>query len=82
MLASATGIITGPRESFGAYSTFRNVSEFRLKHHLFVLFCFLFFCLFRAALMAYGGSQARGLIGAVVTSLHHSHSSTRSESYL
>ena len=27
--------------------------------------------------MAYGGSQARGRIGAVTTSLHHSHSSTR-----
>ena len=27
---------------------------------------------------AYGGSQARGLIGAVATSLHHSHSNARS----
>jgi len=37
-------------------------------------FFFFFFCLFRAAPMAYGGSQARGLIGAVATSLRHSHS--------
>ena len=44
---------------------------------------FFFFCLFAiswATLMAYGGSQARGgPIGAVATSLHHSHSNTGSE---
>ena len=34
----------------------------------FVLFCFVF----KAALMAYGGSQARGQIRAVATGLHHS----------
>ena len=39
----------------------------------------LFFCLFEAAPMAYGGSQARGLIGAVAAGLRHSHSNTRSE---
>ena len=33
---------------------------------------FLSFCLFRAAPMAYAGSQTRGLIGAVAASLHHS----------
>ena len=38
------------------------------KLHFFV------FCLFRAAPTAYGGSQARGLIGAVAARLHHSHS--------
>ena len=30
-----------------------------------ILFLFFVFCLFRAAPVAYGGSQARGLIGAV-----------------
>ena len=38
---------------------------------------FSFFCLFafsRAVPMAYGGSQARCLIGAVATSLRQSHS--------
>ena len=41
--------------------------------HMEVL-CFLFvFCLFRAAPAAYGGSQARGLIGAIADGLHHSH---------
>ena len=31
---------------------------------------------------AYGGSQARGQIGAAATSLHHSHSNARSELHL
>jgi len=48
------------------------------------LFCFvfLFFCLFAiswAAPAAYGGSQARGPIGAVATSLLQNHSNTGSE---
>ena len=39
----------------------------------------LFVCaLFRAAPAAYGGSQARGQIGAVAAHLHHSHSSASS----
>ena len=38
-----------------------------------------FFGLYRAAPVAYGHSQARGHIGAVAVSLHHSHSNTRSE---
>ena len=37
------------------------------------------FFLNRAALAAYGSSQARGRIGAAAASLHHSHSNTRSE---
>ena len=40
---------------------------------------FIVFCLFRATSMAYGGSQARGLIRAAATGLHHSHSHTRFE---
>ena len=39
-----------------------------------ILFHFYFFALFRAAPVAYGGSQTRGQIGAKVTGLHHSHS--------
>ena len=51
------------------------------------LFCFvgLVFCLFvfsRAASVAYGGSQARGLIGAVAAGLYHSHSYARSKEHL
>ena len=41
--------------------------------------CFCLFCLFRAPLVAYGGSQARGLIRAVATGLRQSHSNARSE---
>ena len=35
---------------------------------------FFVFCLFRAAPVAYVGSQARGLIRATAAVLHHSHS--------
>lgn len=38
-----------------------------------------FFLLFRAIPAAYGGSQVRGLIGAVATGLHQSPSNARSE---
>ena len=34
------------------------------------LYCYFF----RAAVTAYGGSQARGWIGAIGAGLHHSHS--------
>ena len=41
---------------------------------------FFFFFLFLGPLpMAYGGSEARGLIRAVATSLRHSHSNVGSE---
>ena len=49
---------------------------------LFLFFCFVLFCLFafsRAAPVAYGGSQARGQIGAVATGLHQSHSNSGSK---
>ena len=46
------------------------------------LFIHLFILLFRAVLMACGGSQARGPIGAAATGLHHSHSNTGSELHL
>ena len=45
--------------------------------YYFVLFCFLFFSLFRAAPTAYGSSQAMGRIWAVAADLHHSHRNTR-----
>ena len=47
-----------------------------------LLFIYLFiylFCLFKAALTAYGSSQARGQIRVVAASLRHSRSNTRSE---
>ena len=49
----------------------------------FCLFFFFFFFVFsRAAPVAYGGSQARGLIRAVAAGLHHSHSNAESEPHL
>ena len=48
-----------------------------LEHWLF-FFCPLVF-FFRAAPVVYGGSQARGQIGATTAGLNHSHSNARSE---
>ena len=46
------------------------------------LFIYLFiYLLFRATPVAYGGSQARGRIGATAASLHHSHSKARSSTH-
>ena len=39
-----------------------------------ILFFFFFFVFSRAASMAYGDSQARGLIGAIAAGLCHSNS--------
>ena len=55
---------------FESYEFLQKANEF------FRLFLFL---LFRAALVAYGGSQARGLIGAVAAVLRQSHSNARSD---
>ena len=44
--------------------------------HSFVVVVFFFFFSFRAAFVAYGVSQARGLIGAVAANLHYNHSNT------
>ena len=41
-----------------------------------------FFFFFRAAPAAYGASQTRGQIGAVVDGLHQSHSNAKSEPHL
>ena len=43
------------------------------------LFFFFFSLLFRAALVAYGRSQARGQIGAVAMGLYHSQSNVGSK---
>ena len=51
----------------------------------FSIFIYVFiFLLFRAAPEPYGGSQARGHLGATVAGLwhSHSHSNTRSELHL
>ena len=48
----------------------------------FLLFFLFSFFLFRVALAAHGGSQARGLIEAVAAGLQHSHSNARSEPHM
>ena len=53
----------------------------RARSFLFLFFIYLFL-LFRAALMAYGGSQARSLIEGTAAGLHHSHSSAVYEPHL
>ena len=40
---------------------------------------FLCVCVLRVAPVAYGGSQARGLMGTVASGLNQSHSNARSE---
>ena len=52
---------------------------FLLLFLVFFLFVFLFFVFSRATPAAYGGSQARGLIGAIAASLCQSHSNVGSE---
>ena len=54
------------------------LGKFSGRRHVFRFFFFFFF-LFRASLVAYGGSQARSPIGTTVAGLHHSHSDIRSE---
>ena len=53
------------------------ISTFKINF-LFLSFFFFFF-LFRVAPVAYGGSQARGLIRATATGLHHSHGNVGSK---
>ena len=51
-----------------------SVMRFILFIYLFIFLSFFFFAISWAAPAAYGGSQARGQIGAVATGLNHSHS--------
>ena len=57
------------------------VDEFCLNKvwSFFLPFFFSFFFLNRTTTVAYGGSQARGQIGASAAGLHHSHSNVKSE---
>ena len=52
--------------------TIDKYSLFRIVMFIFLLFIF-YFCLFRAAPMAYGSSQVRGHIGAIAADLYHNH---------
>ena len=57
------------RSHFQMRATFHSNLKDWVFFVCFVLFVCLFVCYVRAAPMAYGGSQARGLIGAVASSL-------------
>ena len=56
-------------------------SHDNIKMYLRYIF-FVFFVFSRAAATAYGGSQARGLIGAVAAGLSQSHSNAGSKQHL
>ena len=64
---------------FHIYNTYSFFSFLILGICSFSLFFFLSFSFSRAAPVAYGGSQGRGLIRAVATGLHQSHSNAGSE---
>ena len=49
------------------------------RDRIFLFFIFYFVVFLRAAPAAYGGSQARGLFGAVAAGLCHSHSNSGSK---
>ena len=57
------------------------LGEMSMQPHplIFLFFFFFVFCLFRTAPMAYGVSQARGLIRATTSSLCQNHSKAISE---
>ena len=57
-------------------------SLLKIHGHEFMYLCIYVFCFIRAALVAYGSSQARGPLGAVATGLSHSHSNSGSEPHL
>ena len=57
-------------------------SKWQVFLEVIKVFVFIYFFDFRATIAAYGSSQARGQIGTVAASLHHSHSNTGSESCL
>ena len=59
------------------FSQYHFLKRLSFLHHIF-----FYFLLFRAAPVAYEGSQARGLIRATATSLFHSHSNVRFKLHL
>ena len=64
---------------FGTHFFLLHLSFWKLFFILFIYLFFFVFCLFRATPLACGGSQGRGLTGAVAAGLCQSHSHARSE---
>ena len=58
---------------------FRRETGHQWKIPVESFYLFICFCLFKTTPEAYGGSQARGRIGAIAASHSHSHSHTGSE---
>ena len=54
----------------------------QMMAYLFIFYFYFYFLLFRAVPVAYGGSQARGQIGATAAGLCHSHSNAGLEPHL
>ena len=69
------------RKFFGFTLCFPRVNT-ELLIFLFFFYFFFIFCLFRAMPTANGSPQARGQIGAIAASLHHSQSDSGSEPHL
>ena len=61
------------------FNTNSSILVFQSILLLLLFFFFFFFLLYRAALPAPTGSQARGRIGATAAGLHHSHSNAGSK---
>ena len=57
----------------------RFIDDVPIVHLKKFFLIYFIFCLFRAILTTYGGSQAKGWIGAAAANLHHSHSNARFE---
>ena len=60
----------------------KNGTVFKSSNSIFFFFFFCLFAISWAAPAAYGGSQARGRIGALATGLRQSHSNVGSEQHL
>ena len=61
---------------------FKIIGIFFVCMYVFIYLFIYLFLLFRATLMAHGGSQVKGQIRATAVGLHYSHSNTGSELHL
>ena len=87
-ITNCTAIIDDLVTWWKTFSTVPNETEYDIPGNfsvhsnwpkLFFFFSFLSFVFLGPHPVAYGGSQARGQIGALAASLHHSHSNSGSE---
>ena len=72
----------GQNKQINKYCNSNDLPSLKGTPYVFTVGGQLFCCLFRAASVAYGGSQAWGQIRTVAAGLHHSHSNARSEPHL